>query len=50
MTGYILTFIGGIIIGAIAMALISRKNHKLIEKHYQEAKKQYEELKKRYGN
>lgn len=49
MVGYIISFIFGIIIGAIAMALISRKNQKLIESSYQTAKKEYEELKKRYG-
>lgn len=40
----LMIFIAGIIVGGIVMALISRKNQKLIEKAYQEVKKKYEEL------
>lgn len=45
----ILFFICGVIVGAIVMALISRKNQQLIEKAYQEAKAKYEELKQGKG-
>lgn len=45
----LLSFIAGVIVGGIAMALISRKNQKLIEKVYQETKQKYEELKNDKG-